>query len=442
MNRPHQGMLLSLALLQALTLCIAQVGQAQEDRPLTLRQAITLALRNSREVSLAQVQYDVARGEVGIDRAPFLPNPYAGTGLEYTYGFPLIEGGHAPALLEVDYLQTLFNSMWKKQQHAAEERTKNRKLELERTRDDVIVRVASIYLEIGKLRRSLELMDNEEASGEKILDVVRKLIAVDEEPAIEATRSELLRARIQQRLVRMQDRDQNLEAELRDLTAFPDGQSIQVENDEQSFADSLNANVAALRENLVTLGVKNDPGVAEAENERAARKALYRGAFLSYFPTADLAGRYGVLSKFNNYGQFYEAFQPINVEAGISITIPLFASKTAANVTLTKRQLEEAEVTLDIRRHQALVDIETKLRQLRELEADREVARLDLQVAQESQQEEQAKFDLDSATLQEIEQARLYSSDKQIALLDADFACQQAQLVLLEATGQLSKVFR
>ena len=47
-----------------------------------------------------------------------------------------------------------------------------------------------------------------------------------------------------------------------------------------------------------------------------------------------------------------------------------------------------------------------------------------------------------SATLQEIEQARLDENDKWVAFLDADFARQQAQLALLQATGQLAKVFQ
>ncbi|HEX4074166.1 MAG TPA: hypothetical protein VHX49_02070, partial [Candidatus Acidoferrales bacterium] len=75
-------------------------------------------------------------------------------------------------------------------------------------------------------------------------------------------------------------------------------------------------------------------------------------------------------------------------------------------------------------------------------DASREVARLDLQLSQETLQQLQAKFDQSNATLQDIEQARLDESDKWLAFLDADFARQQAQLSLLQATGQLAKVFQ
>ena len=83
-----------------------------------------------------------------------------------------------------------------------------------------------------------------------------------------------------------------------------------------------------------------------------------------------------------------------------------------------------------------------KARDVRELDASHEVARLDLQLAQESLQIAQTKFDQGRATLRDIEQARLDESDKWVAFLDAEFARQQGQLTLLQATGQLAKVFQ
>ena len=86
--------------------------------------------------------------------------------------------------------------------------------------------------------------------------------------------------------------------------------------------------------------------------------------------------------------------------------------------------------------------MQQKTRNVRELDATREVARLDLKLAQETVELVQARFDQGRATLQEIEQARLDESDKWMAFLDADFAKEQAQLTLLQATGQLAKVLQ
>lgn len=434
---------MGVAALAALSaLCFARPARAQDASPLTLREAVTLALQNSRDVKLAQMQYNVALGEVGVDRAAFLPNLYTGAGAAYTHGFPSLPGGHAPAVFELDYTQSIFNPMLKSQQHAAEDRAKNQKLELDRTRDNVMIRAGTAYLELGKVRHSLDLLRKEEASGEKILEVVRERIAANQELPIEATRSQLALARIQQRTVRLEDREQALEIRLRDMTGIPDSRALDVQPEEPSFSDTLAADTAAIQAEMVSLALQNDRSVAEAENERAAREKLFHGAKLSYFPTVDLVGQYSVLSKFNNYDQFYNKFERNNVNVGVQVTIPLFAAKTSSNVTLAKRQLDEAEIALGNTRQQVRVEVQDKARNLRELEADREVARLDLQLAQENLQLVQARFDQSRATLQEIEQARLDESDKWVAFLDADFARQQAQLTLLQATGQLAKVFQ
>ncbi len=422
-------------------LCLTLAAEAQ-DSPLTLREAVALALQNSREVKLAQVQYNVALGEVGVDRASFLPNLYTGSGLAYTHGFPSLPGGQAPAVFQLNYRQSLFDPLLKSQQHAAEERAKSMKTELERARDSVRVETASAYLELAKVRHSLDLLRNEGVSGEKILDVVRERIAANQELPIEATRTQLELARINQRVIKLEDRAQELEAELRDLTGIPGSQSIQVEAEEQSFTDALSAGTAAIRAQIVDLALESDSRVAEAENERAARQQLFRGAKLSRFPTIDLVGQYAVLSRFNNYDEFYKTFVRNNLNVGVQVQVPLFAATTGAEVRLAKRQLDQAELNVAGKQQQVRQEVEQKARTLRELDADREVARLDLQLAQENLQLEQAKYDQARATLQEVEQARLEESDKWVAFLDADFAREQAELGLLQATGQLAQLFQ
>jgi outer membrane protein TolC len=155
-----------------------------------------------------------------------------------------------------------------------------------------------------------------------------------------------------------------------------------------------------------------------------------------------LVGQYSVLSKFNNYDEFYKKFERNNVSVGVQITIPLFASKTRATVALAKSELNVAELTLGNKRQEVRLDIQQKARTVRELDATREVARLDLKLAQETLQLNQSEFDEGRLTLRDIERARLDESDKWVAFLDADFARQQGQLSLLQATGQLAKVFQ
>ena len=387
------------------------------------------------------MQYQVALAAAGVARASFRPNLYTGSGAAYTHGFPSLPGGQAPAVFELDYTQALFNPLLKGDQHAAEDRAKSQKIELDRIQDDVIVRTATAYLDLGKVRRSLELTRVEQASSEKILEIVRERVEANQELPIESTRGELAVARAQQRIVQMEDRDESLTEQLRDLTGISETQTVEpIDAEDTSLGNQLST---ALADNeMVNLALQNDRQLAEASEERAARQQILHGARWSYFPTVDLVGQYSVLSKINNYDEFYKKFERNNVNVGLQITIPLFAAKTSSNVTLAKTQLAESEATLISRRQQVRADIQQKVRTVRELDANREVARLDLKLSQETLQLSQAKLDQGRATLQEVEQSRLDENEKWIAYLDADFAREQAQLVLLQATGQLAQVFQ
>jgi outer membrane protein TolC len=411
-------------------------ARAQTAGKLTLREAVTLALQNSTELKLARVQYTVALNEAGVDRASFRPNLYTGSGAAYTYGFPSVPGGGAPAVFQMAYTQSVFNPLVKGEQLAAEERAKNQKLEIDRLHDDVIVRAATSYLELADVKHSLELMRNEEASAEKILGVTRDRVNANQELPIEVTRSELTLARTRERIIKLESRVESVSQRIRNLTGIPDDQPVDVETEEPSFT------IDQQESEMANLAVQNDPGIQEAENERVARHRILQGARLSYLPTVEIVGQYSIFSRVNNYLEFYKNFQRNNVNLGVQITIPLFSAKTSANVALAKSQLQEAELSVGNKRQEVRLDILQKSSNMREVEATREVARLDMKLAQETLQLVQARLDQGRATLQDVEQARLDESDKWIAFLDADFARQQSQLTLLQATGQLAKVFQ
>jgi outer membrane protein len=299
-----------------------------------------------------------------------------------------------------------------------------------------MVRTASLYLELAEVRHLESLMGTDQASAQKILEITQERVAANQELPIEETKAELTAARIHERLLKLQDRDEILTQQMHDLTGIPDRQAIEVEPEEPSLGSGLEQSQAT------ELALENDRAVQEAENERAARQHLLKAARRSYWPTADLVGQYSVLSKINNYNLYYKTFQRNNLNAGLEITIPLFAAKTAANVAFAKSELNEAEVALSNRRQQVRIESEQSTRESRELEASREVARLDLKLAQQNVQLTEARLEDGKATLRNLEQDRLEESDKWMAFLDADLAWRRSQLKILQATGQLAKVLQ
>jgi outer membrane protein TolC len=437
--RTMSGQTGRLAAIAVLMLSAVSYVRAQGQQTLTMKEVVTLALQNSRDLALARIQYNIALNQTAVERGDFHPNLYTGSGAAYTNGSPFVPGGGLPSLFSLSYTQTLFNLPLKGQIKAAEDRAASQKLEIDRIRDDVIVRAATAYLELAKVQHSIALRRDDQASAAKILDVTRDRVSASQELPIEITRGELAAARAREELIKLEDRAEILAQQIRDLTSIPDNQPITVGAEEPDFS------TPQAGADLLSLAFQNDQGLLEAANERKAREDLLKGARGEHWPTISLVGEYQVLEESNNFRQYFPPTAPFqrNVLAiGAQISIPIFSAKTRANIALARSQLNAAELTLSTKRQQVSLEVQQKSRAERELDAAREVARLDLQLAQENVQLLQAKFDQGGVTLRDMEQARLDENDKWVAFLDANFARQQGQLSLLQATGQLAKVFQ
>ena len=120
----------------------------------------------------------------------------------------------------------------------------------------------------------------------------------------------------------------------------------------------------------------------------------------------------------------------------------MFTGQRSASVALARSELTTAEMDLKARRQSVELDVERQYQHLRELDAAREVARLELKLAQENVQVLQASFEEGRANLRDVEKARLEENDRWIGFLDSDYEHQKAQLDLLNTTGDLGRLFR
>src|ERR1700731_2930787 len=86
-----------IVVLTLINISAARAQDAAFSRKLTLKEAVTLAVGNSRDFALARLQYGLVQREAGVAGAVFRPNFYTGTGAAYTSGFPLMAGGGGAA---------------------------------------------------------------------------------------------------------------------------------------------------------------------------------------------------------------------------------------------------------------------------------------------------------------------------------------------------------
>jgi outer membrane protein len=403
---------------------------------LTLKHAIELALQNSKDIQLARIHASLADRASMVTKAEFLPNVYAGSGLGYSYGIPETPGGRAPSIFSVTYTEQVLNEPLKGQGREQAENARAQRIALEDTKNTVIARTAMAYLELAKVRHSLELLVKEKESAEKILQVTQERQGEGYELPMEVTKSQLACAQVIQRILQLEGRQDELEVFLRGQLGLGSEQEVEVTPEELPGAAEQEGAT------LVALAMEHNPGLLAAESDVRAREFRLAGEKRGYWPTLELVSTYSVLAKFNNYEEFFKVFRRNNFNAGIQAQIPLFSARTRANVAVAQSNLELAKANLANRKSQVSAEVRQRTRRLREMEAMKEVARLELQLAQQGVSVLQSQFGEGKVNMREVERARLEENDKWMAYLDANFQRQQAQLELLRAAGQLDTVWQ
>jgi outer membrane protein TolC len=411
-------------------------SNAEAPLALTLKRAIELALQNSKEIQVAKIQASVADRAAQITKAEFMPNLYAGSGAGYTYGIPETPGGRAPSIFNVTYTEQILNEPLRGQAKEMQEQSRAQKIALEDTRNSVITRTAMAYLELGKVRHSLELLRKEQESADKILQVTQERQGEGYELPVEVTKAQLTKAQVVQRILQLEGREDELEVFLRYQLGIAEGQAIEVSPEE------LPGEAQQAGDNLVALAMTQNSGLQLAESDVRAKEFRLKGEKRGYFPTLELVSVYSVLAQFNNYSQFFRTFQRNNFNAGIDMHVPIFSAHTKAAVGLAQVNLDAARVNLSNKRTELTADVRQKTRRVREKDAAKEVARLELQLAQQNVAVLQAQFAEGKLNLREVERARLEENEKWMAFLDTGFQKQQAQLDLLKTAGQLDKVWQ
>jgi outer membrane protein TolC len=429
----------------ALLVMSAAAAHAQEPAPqasagdaiaLTLKRAIELALQNSKDIQVAKIQASIADHLTLITKSQFMPNLYAGSGAGYTNGIPETPGGRAPSVFNVTYTEKVFNEPVRGQGKELQEQAKQQKILLEDMKNSVIVRTAMAYLELGKVRHSLELLRKEQESAEKIAQVTQERQGEGFELPVEVTKAQLTKAQVVQRILQLEGREDELEIFLRNQLGLGPEQALEVvPEDLPGAAEQEGAN-------LIAMAMQNNVGLRLAESDVRAKEFRFTGEKRGYWPTLEFVSTYSVLAKYNNYLEFFNHFQRNNINAGIQMQVPIFSAQTKAAIGLARVNLEAAKVNLENRKSEVSADVRLKTRHLRERDAAKEVARLELQLAQQNVAVLQSQFGEGKLNLREMEKARVEESEKWMAYLDANFQRQQAQLDLLKTAGQLDKVWQ
>jgi outer membrane protein TolC len=427
------------AVAAVVALAVVQPSRAQDPAvavSLTLKRAVELALQNSKDIQVVKLQASLADHSALFTKAQFLPNLYAGSGAGYTYGIPETPGGRAPALFDLTYTQELLNGPLRGQAKELQEQARSQKIVVADMQNAVIARTAAAYLELVMVRHSLDLLRKEGESADKILGITQEREKENLELPVEVTRSQLTKARVVQRILQLEGRQDELEVFLRSQMGIAQDSPIDVAPEE------LPGEAEQEGANLVALAMQSNTSLLAGEADVRAKQFRLEGEKRGYYPTVQLVGIYSLLAQFNNYLDFFKTFQRNNVNVGVQVQVPIFSAQTKASIALAQVNLDVSKAKLASQRNEVSAAMRQKTRRLREKDAAKDVARLELQLAQQNVSVLQSQFGEGRTNLRDVERARLEENEKWMAYLEANFQRQQAQLDLLQIAGQLDKVWQ
>jgi outer membrane protein TolC len=409
-------------------------ADAANAEPISFRSALDLALQNSGVMGIATLNQWRAHQAYQEVRANYIPQITLGSGLGYSYGFPLTLEGSAPSVVNFNTVQSLFNVSLRQFLKAAKIDWNASSLEVQDKRDSVILDTALTYAQLNQLTGKLKALGDAQSAADNAQFVTEQRLQQGVDSKLDLTRSQLVAARIRLRIAEAQGQADVLREHLSRLVGLP-AESIVVEPDSMPELPAISQD-----DDLPARAVENSLAVKQAEQKVAAAEARATGEHKALkMPIVDLASQYAYLAKYNNYELYYRNYTANNFSGGLSIRFPIFnsvqkskAEEADASALIAKKQVE---ITKNEIREEAL----KSQRSLRQLAAARDVARLEWEVAQGDLEAVQARVDTGDANTRDQQNARLDTEDKHAAYFDAQLELSRAELELLRLTGELEK---
>jgi len=407
---------------------IATRGQAE---PLPLERAIRLALAHSTSSAIANADVQRTFASYRELRNNYLPQLGAGSGLGWSYGFPLSIEGSAPALVNVVAQSTVFNPAQRQFLNAAKMEWSASEFQDKNQRNAVIQDVALTYAELAKWEARLLRLQQDETQAQQMEHAVAERLQEGVDSAVDLNKAKLTAARVRLHRAEARGSADVLRRHLSTLTGLPVS-SIELAPETIPALPPV-----ASEEDLSEKAIASSPAIKFAERHSLAEAMRASGEHRALYPSIDFSAQYARLSTFNNYSQFYNHFQANNATIGFAFRIPLFNASQRARAEAAEAEALKAKKQAEATRNQVAEETLKLQRAAEQLEAAREVAQLEYQLAQSGLEAAQTRIDAQTGTLHELADAREQAAERYLLFQDADFEYQRVRMSLLRATGVL-----
>jgi outer membrane protein TolC len=291
------------------------------------------------------------------------------------------------------------------------------------------------YVELSKWETFLGHLQQQQTDALKMEQVVDQRIQEGIDNPLAKNQARLTSARVRLRISEARGAADVLRSRLAQFTGLP-AASI------ETMPDSIPALPEVKQEDdLAAKAVRVNPSVEAAQVHVSAQSFRARAEHRAMLPSVDFAGQYALLSTYNNYDQYFRAgsFQRHNATLGVAIRFPFLSFTQRARAEGADAETLHARKTAEAAKNQLSEETLRLQRSVEQLTAAQQVADLEYQVAQSNLDALQIRMDAGSATLHDLEDARIQTTERFNMLQDASFEMQRARITLLRATGDLEE---
>ncbi len=417
--------------------------------PVSLKHVVELALAHATGAAISEAEEKRAAAGYRELHDGYIPQITTGAGLGYSYGFPLALEGQAPSLFNITTQSALLNPSLHDFVQAAKADSAVALFNTKDQRGQIIQDAALSYAELAKWEQRLLKLKETEAVALKMQTAVDERVKAGIDNELDGTRARLSEARVRLRIAEAQGAADVLREHLSRLTGLP-AAGIQTD------ADSIPAAPAPLPAEQPEKETAATPSTEATVEHARAQYLRAQGEHKALWPSIDFAAQYALLSKFNNFQNYYIPSQPCavtgisvlcatnnfqqnNATVGVSIRFPLFNASQRSRAEAADADAMKAAKQAEAARDRESEETLRLRRQVTQMEAAREVAQLEAEITEKTVIAVQARMDAGTATIHDLDDARSQAGERFIALQDVTFELERAQLGLLRSTGDLEK---
>ncbi len=417
--------------------------------PVPLKRVVELALTHATGAAIAAADEQQASATYRELHNNYIPQLLTGAGLGYSYGFPLALEGSAPSLFNITAQSAFLNPALHSQVLAAKADAEVASLKTKDQRNQIIQDAVLSYAELAKWEQRLTHLQQTEADANQTQAAVAQRVKEGIDSEIDGTRARLSSARVHLRITEAQGAADVLREHLAKLTGL-------VAANIQTDPDSIPAAPATPSETATKDLAADSPSVQAAVEHARAQYLRAQAEHKALWPSLDFAAQYALLSKFNNFQNYYipskpctislvtalcpaGGFQQNNATIGVSIRFPLFNASQRSRAQAADADALKATKQAEAARNQVSEETLRLQRSVTQMQAARDVAQLEFEIAQKTVDAVKTRMDAGTSTLHELDDARSQASERFIALQDLTFELERSQLGLLRALGDLEK---